>query len=345
MAIIRPLLCCSHTVRGTATIAVLQSLGADTITVPEGTYWTDPAALNQPSDLLKVFADLFLSTFGAGNGLASSYSPMAVAGTNSRGYWAYYEPSDVTNHEAYFGDAQTTAEGRRLARRLGLPVLTSSGVLNGDFGTVEGIWGPTLAEFGSLQRPHYDGNGGLNPSWDGHVFPYSVGEPLRRYTLRFDGLLEAEVWAKGLVQAGTNATNHMAFETTIFQHLRRGELLRLYEDRDAELNTVLTVAMTATATSCTVAASGIDATDVIWVDGECMRVTGTSGGGVVLTVQRDAPVAHPVGAPVSTAFVGTFALAEGGGDVNFGGYDPKRREYFDSRQDVDIPLVQAVWDG
>lgn len=344
MAIIRPLLCVSHTVRGTATIAVEQSAGIDTIVVPEGMYWTDPKGLNSAKDLLKVFADLFFDTFGAPNGLASSYSPTSIT-TNGLGYWAYYEPVGAfTDHKTYFGNALTTTEGRRLARRLGLPVLNDSTVLNGDFGVIEGVWSPSLAEFGSMQRPHYDGVGGLNPSWDGHVFPYSVGETLRRYKLRFDGLVEAEVWSKGLVQAGTNATNHLALETVLFKHLRRGELLRLYENRDAT-STYTTVAMTALSITCTVAASGYVTGDIIWVDGECMRVTGTSGGGVVLAVERDDPVAHPAYAPVSEAFVGTFALDESGGEVNIAGFDPKRREHYDSRQDVDITLVQTVWEG
>lgn len=345
MAIVRPLLCVSHTVRGSCSINVEIDTGDDDLVIPEGQYWTDPFGYNNAKDLVSVFAGLFASLFAGTNGLNGAYEPAAPTGgsTNARLYNAYYEHSAAfAAHVTYGSNAATTDEGRRALRRLGLPVLTTSAVLEGSFGVIEGVWGPSLAEFGTLQRPQFGGTGSLNPTWDGHVFPYGVGEALRRYLLRLDGIPENEVWQKGQVQHG-NSYLRGPFESLIYRHLRRGELLRLYEDRDTTCGYV-TAAMTKTATTFTVSTGGLAVNDHVWVDGECMRVTGVSGG-VNITVERDEPVAHPAYAPFSEAFVGTFALDDSGGDMNMEMFNPKRREHFDSRQDLDLPLVQAVWEG
>lgn len=347
MAIVRPILCVSHTVRGACNIDVEIDTGDDTLVIPEGQYWTDPFGAGNSKDFINVFAGLFASLFAGTNGLGGSYetaSPTAGS-VNARVYNSFYEHSSAfAAHVTYGDNAATNDEGRRALRRLGLPVLTTSPVLEGSFGVIDGVWGPSLAEFGSLQRVQFGATAALNPTWDGHVFPYGVGEPLRRYMLRLDGIPENEVWQKGQVQHGHSYLRG-PFESLIYRYLRQGELLRLYaEGTDAAVTGYVTAAMTKTARTFTVSNSGLTTNHHVWVDGECMRVTGVSGG-VNITVERDEPVAHPAYAPFSTGFVGTFALDETGGDINLETFNPKRREYYDSRQDLDIPLVQAVWEG
>jgi hypothetical protein len=133
----------------------------------------------------------------------------------------------------------------------------------------------------------------------------------------------------------------MSFERCIWTPASTGEKIRYYKNVNAT-RTYLTVALTATATSCTLASTtGIVAGETIWIDGEPAYVQ-TVSSGTVLALVRHEPVAHAIYSPVSDDFVATYILANSGGDASMEGYFPQQRAPNQDRWDFDVVLEAAT---
>jgi hypothetical protein len=176
----------------------------------------------------------------------------------------------------------------------------------------------------------------------GGVYTADLGDPLPRRVVSL-GALPGRIVNRREPGAdnASDSNDSLAFQKLVWRWASRGELLRYYADSAATI-TGLSAALAKNANTCTVlSATGIAANTAICIDGEWCEVTNV--GGTTLTLLRDQPVAHPKYAPVSTDFVGTYALDSDGGNVNMSSFGPARRAVNQDRWDLDIPLVRAAW--
>ena len=176
----------------------------------------------------------------------------------------------------------------------------------------------------------------------GAVITGDLGEPLLRRTVMLEALPGGFVnMRQGAYDWTSTSESDQSFEHLVWRWASRGELVRYYADRGAT-NNYLAAAMTATASSCTLASgTGFTQGGHVCVDGEWMGITNVAG--AVLTVTRHNPVAHPKYAPSSTDFVGTYAMAMDGGNINARQFAPSRRAPNQDRWDMEIALVRASW--
>lgn len=342
-----PLLVASHTVRGTCTLGYTDG-GNQTVTIPEGVYWTDPlvgfigSPFSGTVDLAGQIGYL-ISTASTPDVLDAVYSSPSSNGT-SKLAWSSTMTSTLR-------PAGANTEGLRVYQRIGASRSAASPDMSGtyDAGLVHGVWGPDTRperDMASWAQGPVEGLGVVNRGFDGVAWAHSVGQPIRRRMMRFELVPAAFTRNEtGLRNIGVDATdNDTTFETLMWNYLAAGEMVRVYSDRNATV-LYLTAAMTATATTAAVSnsGSGISNGETIWIDGEqCYVISG--GGTSTLTLDRPAPVPHPIYAPVSDAHVATYVLDNDGGNAGIGLLDVTRRAYNNPRYDIEIPLIETRWE-
>lgn len=341
-----PDFCCSHTVKGTASIQMNGGTYTGDITIPEGVYWTDP--IYGTSDTPPNLGPRVVREIDNANASATSIDNYNV---NQQVYDTYTLCDDAVV-SLDFGHANTNAEGRRIAKRIGLnPIgLTATFDNSGNerfHGMTEGYWyQPSREEASKLQEDQDDGNAGYSESDSGFGFTFRMGNPARSYLFAMRSVPETYVWSRGQVQTGYNTASYpydISFEARVWQYLARGEMVRIYTDRSAT-RTYTTGSMSTTTTAITVySGTGISIGDKVCIDGEWCYVINKVG--TTLTLYRDNPVSHPAYAPLSKDFVATYCLATDGGNVNLRSYRPARRALNQARYDLDIALRRTRWGG
>jgi hypothetical protein len=344
-----PLLCCSHTVKGTATISVLADAptGAFTVTVPEGRYWTDPfvGALGgeggspavATTDLIARIAYLMdAATTGAASVFASTYGGGLT--------YSYFYRSSIEDTASQViwqfrgGNASTTTAGKKILGRIGFnkyadePAARAADNISID--CVGGVWTPNRGESGDVDEPS-DAFGGTNRSAGGVAYPFSYGDELPRRTIRLQSL--PGVLARWRDPGASE--DDFSFENLIKPYLLLGERLRYYADRSATA-TYLTAALSATAVSASVKHTTVATNDWICIGGEWCKVT-AGGGTTTLTLRRPRAVAHAIYTPVSLDFVADYALDADGGGISMRSFTPERTSNAADYWDIDIPLVRT----
>lgn len=356
-----PRLCASTTVRTAASIRAARNSGATpfTLSIAAGRYWFDPVyAGHAASDSISAVGRLTyaLDTADAGNTYVCAYNSYILTELQKsiNGWTGYLTPS-TTNFQLMPTDAITTDAGRAFLRAWGLP--TNQTIPYATLGLDQWlgslpIWDPVYGEAGNV-REYGDGFAALFKTRGRGAYALDLGQELPRRFMEFQMLPGGTV--NQARSRGVFGDNGEEFGTSVGgervgdyslqwiwrELLSRGELVRYYADRTATA-TFITAACSATATSITVSsAAGLTANNTIWLDGELMMITSVLGS--VLTVERSEPVAHPIYAPVSRDFVGTYALDESGGDVSLRSFTPRQRTVRADFWDLSIPLVRAVW--
>lgn len=342
-------LCVSHTVTGTASLRINRSTGAGfTITVPSGTYWTDPVygtALVQTSSpcLLGEIAQLLIDAMtGVPLTWTKAYVTTAVAGI----YQARHDTSETARWR--MENAAATAAGRLVARRIGVdPVRAYPEAAADPVDTMLccGIWEAGRVESADVDEVQDLDTGGVTISDDGTAYALYTGDPTSRRVLSLAGVSSALTRRRARfpdIKDLSSTYYDTSYETLIHQWTRRGEKIRLYED-SSKTFTYLTAAVTATDTTITVASTtGFASDTTVCVDGEWMALISLSSG-TTWNVRRHDPVAHSNYAPVGVAaFVATYLLDNDGGNVNRGSFAPARRAYNDDRFDLSVALVRSA---
>lgn len=341
-----PDFCCSHTVKGTASIQMNGGTYTGDILIPEGVYWTDPIyGLSATPPNLGPRVGLEIDNANSSTTVVGNYE-------NNAQIYDTYTMCDDAAVSLDFSHANTSEEGRRIAKRIGLnPIGLTADFDNGGnerfHGLTEGYWyHPSRAEASKMQEDNEDGNAGYSESWSGFGFSFRLGSPARGYLLSMRSVAEEYVWSRGHVQSGYDTSAYpydLSFEARIWQHLARGEMVRIYTDRSAT-RTYTTAAMTKTSGSVTVnSATGIAIGDKVCIDGEWCYVSNVAGS--TLTLLRGNPVTHPSYAPLSKDFVATYCLATDDGNVNLRTFAPERRAINQARYDMDIALRRTRWAG
>jgi hypothetical protein len=341
MAITYPLFCASHTVRGTCTIGTLDGAGAnDTVTLAEGVYWSDPKTVGHATELLTQVNALIEAGDGGSFGMSAAYNAQTLGR-----YTTTWEAASSSSGK--FRPAGANTEGLRVYQRLGVSRTRNS--TNTFFQVVEGgppfgVWAPgNRAELlPSWTHDDISNAASTVPSLAGKAWTFSTGQPARRRLIELNQVDRAYVVAEaGEINVGdVDEDNDYSFKTLMWPYLSRGEMVRVYSDRDAT-TTYLTADVSATATTFPVGSgTGIADGDTVWLDGEKAWVI--SGGGTsTLTVERPDAWAHDAGAPVSKAHVATYVLDSDGGNINIGGFTPRRRAANQPRYDLAIALMQT----
>lgn len=342
-----PLLCCSHTVKGTATININADapVGAFNITVPEGRYWTDPfqtpgegaTPITSTTDLLARIAYLLdAATTGAG----SAFTATVGAGLTYSNFYRGNLDDSASQVLWQFrgGNASTTTVGRKILKRIGVNQFADEAAAT-DYtvacpDTLGGIWSPDRGESGDVDESS-DAFGGTNRSAGSVAYPYTYGDELPRRLVRMVSI--PAVLARWR-DPGASEFDY-SFENLIKPYLLIGERVRYYANRSSVI-TYLTAALTATATSASVKHTTIATNDWICIDGEWCKVT-AGGGTTTLTLRRPNAVAHAIYSPVSDDFVATYALDGDGGNVSMRAWTPERPANYVDFWDIDIPLVRS----
>jgi hypothetical protein len=340
-----PDFCCSHTVKGTATVQMTGTSYSGPVTVPEGVYWNDPIYGQSPTP-----PSLGARLMSLMDALNASTTSINLFDNNTIEYGAYTLTND-TNLALNMAHANVTAEGRRIAKRIGINGLVTTLLDNAGnekyHGVPEGYWFyRSRAEASKMQEDQDDGNAGYSESDSGFGFTFRMGNPAKSYLLGLRSVPETYTWSRGQVQSGLDVASNpydLSFEARVWQYLARGEMVRIYTDSTAT-RTYTTAAMTAASTSVTVSSgTGLATGDKVCIDGEWCYVSNKAG--TTLTLYRDNPVSHPAYAPLSKDFVATYCLATDGGNVNLRSYKPARRALNQARYDMDIALRRTRWGG
>jgi hypothetical protein len=176
----------------------------------------------------------------------------------------------------------------------------------------------------------------------GAVYTGDIGEPLVTRVVSLESVPGGFVHKReGTFDENGPGSGDCSFEYLVWGWAARGELVRYYADRSAN-NTWTTTAMTTASQTFDInTTTGVSTGGHVCVDGEWMGVANVAGNTV--TVRRSNPVAHPKYAPASTDFVGTYALAMDGGNINARRFAPSRRAPNQDRWDMEISLVRASW--
>lgn len=320
------------------------------ITIPEGLYWTDPVYSNigvgVSTDvcllgriaylLTQITNTVDTNTFEKSYGSAGSYS----AGLRT---FTLFTTALTDSLRWQMADSACTAEGRRTARRLGISQLANdptAALICNTGRPIGGIWQPDRGEAGDIDNVQ-TGFGSVHQAYDGTIYTTDVGEPMHSRVVTIDGLPAGYARTRARVLDLAASGYDYSFESVVWPWISRGEMVRYYADASDATSTYLDTAMTATTTTAKINTAIITANNTpICIDGEWMLVT-SGANTTTLTVYRENPVAHVKFAPASTSFVGTFALAADGGNVNRSGYRPRRRALNDDRWDLNIALVQG----
>lgn len=347
---VTPLFCCSHTVSGdckivfeTSTASAMTSPSTLTATITDGAVlWTDPLygywvnGSDTPS-LVQRLAYQMDAVDGS-----DTYGALYSGANNKADVRQAYIYNGGTRYFRFRLDSSTsTTAGRLVARRLGIRQTANDPAT----GTQEfyskaafGIWSPDRGEAGDIDTEQA-GRGYTRQAFDGTLYTTQIGDPTHRRTVTLRGLPSSYARRRGAPADLSLSVYDHSFESYIWPWLARGELLRYYADGSATKTYVTNAVTSAENTISVFSNDGLSTNTSIWVDGERMTITGISG--TTITVFRDNPRAHVKYAPVSTAFVGTFAIDDGGGNVNRSGYRPARRGLDDDRFDLEISLVQG----
>ena len=348
-----PRLCGSVTVRTAATIRAA-SPTAFTAGVPVGRYWFDPVyAGNQAADSISAIGQLAyrIDLADATAAYSCDYSRYILTELQ-KSINGWYAILGSPNMELRTTDALTNDAGRAFLRAFGLPtaqVIPTTGSGEEDYGGLP-IWDPAYGEAGNLREAD-DGFAALFKTRGRSAYTSNLGTELPKRLLEFQLLPGGQVnqtRTRGVYGANAPVYGSAVASASDYslqwiwrELLSKGELVRYYADRTAT-QTYVTAAVLATDATVTVnSATGLAANQLVWLDGELMMITLVAG--LVLTVERSEPVAHPKYAPLSRDFVGTYALDEGGGDVNLRTFTPRQRTVRADFWDLSIPLVRAVW--
>lgn len=333
-----PRFACSHTVTGSCVLRLATDSVSGDATISAGTYWTDPGAgVASSQSLLQAVADAWLAATGA------FVTPSFVDANGDGVGVAQFVGSPYQLQIA--AHSHVTAEGRRLMQRLGVApysgtglalTLTTSGLL--------GAWGPGgRAESGSAAEELKGETGAVSVSADGTAYATYSADPQRNRLVVLQALTGQYVHRGARVLGGTGAAADLSLQTHLYDVLRRGERVRYYDD-SAGAYASLAVACAAAATTVTLSSNtGASAGGAVCLNGE-MATLAANTTGTTWTVTRPNPVAHAAGDPVGLggSWVGTYVLAEDGGNVNRGEFAPKRRAVNQDRWDVELSLVRAT---
>lgn len=338
MAIKYPVLIpsCTLTTAGTIRVNITGPSTAD-LAIPAGRYW------HYPQDQVINAADsidaigLFGYLYDAADGGQTPQT--SAAGQSFQGVTAIHYINSINGALGVLAsNAATTTAGRTFLSYMGWAKHTDTA--DEDAQGIRPVW-TVRPEAGDVDEKS-EGFGAVVRLGGGAVYTGDLGEPLLRRTVVLEalpgGFVNRRQGAYDFTGAGES---DQSFEHLVWRWASRGELVRYYADRGAT-NNYLASAMTATASSCTLASgTGFAAGGHVCVDGEWMGITNVAG--AVLTVTRHNPVAHPKYAPASTDFVGTYAMAMDGGNINARQFAPSRRAPNQDRWDMEIALVRASW--
>jgi hypothetical protein len=339
----QPRLCIGVVVVGTCTINVLDGGGnSRTLTIPPGTYWVDPLysgiVASGTLDAVGILTQLLDTADTTG-----TYTCLYASGTSGEMTgWG----SQITRNTGTFNvrasNAGTNTDGRRFLQAIGFDQFgdMASGISNSSRGSLA-IFDPLRGE--NVNPDEVPKGFGVTVETEGGTaFTADLGSPLLARIISFPGL-KASSTKRRFDSVGPLALA-LNFESTMWTFLTRGAPVRYWGDKNAVQNTYIAANMSATASSFTTPVNSVYADQtIICVDGEQMFVA--SGNGTTTTTvyrDRDKAVAHSKYAPVSTDFVGTYVLGTQGGNVNQGGFNPKRRADYDDRWDLDLSLVRTV---
>lgn len=341
MAIKIPLFCTSITVVGSATLRATLNGNAYTLgAIPEGVYWQDPtldnitvaAAVNSIDAQLRYLFSQSPSVEGS----TGDSQVLVQYGGNGPVRYSTYEGSYTATFD--FTHAGSTTAAKTALARMGAYTLGSAEAwLVDGFAGIERLpstnWSPLRGESFKLDMPK-DGYGNTVRSHAGSAYAFNLGSPQARRTVSLFGVPGAYV-NRRLSQYD------QSFERCIWTPASQGEKIRFYQNINAA-RSYLTVALTATATSCTMASTtGFAQGETAWIDGEPVYVA-TVTSGTVLQVVRTDPVAHAIYSPCSDDFVGTFVLANSGGNINMGGFEPTLLGHDQDYWDMEIALEASV---
>lgn len=350
MAIKYPRICMGITVTGTATIRTALATVGTNITIPEGTYWADPvygANADYTSSTVHTISAIGILTAmitadGTDAGVYTAAMTSAAAEAEFIPRYSQIGRSASTVQILAANAANTTA-GRRFLRFLGWDTLTDQAAAATILGQyVAASYDVQRGESGSPDE-EADGFGATMRTGSGFSYAYDVGAPLLSRMVTFKGLRAESVKRRlGVPSITTGGLVTWDFETLMWPWLSRGSPCRYYANTSATA-TYLTAALTATAVTASVnSGTGIANNTALCIDGEWVYVT-SGGTTTTLTIRRDNPIAHPIYAPCSTDFVGTYVLGQSGGNVNMRGFKPERRSEGDDRWDVTIALDRTNW--
>jgi hypothetical protein len=320
--------------------------GASTITVPAGRYWNDPSISTSAasSDTINALDQLAYLVLGYGAGTVGLYASgsVSVSGLTVVPKVAALFMSGADTLQILASNAATTDIGRKFLEYLGWDWYTDTAASNTP--TAQGwaaYFRSPLAESGNTDEMS-ESMSAVVRLGGGGVYTADLGDPLVSRVVSLAALPGRLVNQREPgADNSSDSADSLAFRKLVWRWASRGELIRYYAD-SASTITGLSAALAKNANTCTVlSASGISAGTAICIDGEWCEVTNVAS--TTLTLLRAQPVAHPKYAPVSTDFVGTYALDTDGGNVNMRSFKPSRRAVNQDRWDMDIPLVRAVW--
>lgn len=348
----KPRFAVSHTISGSCVMRLYNVTAAASldITLSEGVLWTDPiygtelATTATAPCLLGRIAKALTDSSGDLQTYSKSYG-----GWTSASYLGgvsvptFSTVSGTPSIRWQMGDSVCTAAGRRVAERLGIDQISndpSAGATSISGRIVQGAWTSDRGESGDIDTMQ-NAYGITNQAYDGTLYTTDIGDALHERVVSLSGVPAAYARSRNNLAVATLAAYDYSFETHIYKWARRGERIRYYADGSTTAATWLSAALAKTSNAVSIAADiSLANGDTLWVDGEKMHIV--SGAGTTsLVVYRENPVAHVAYAPVSSSFVGTFALANSNGNVNRQGYRPSRRAADDDRWDLDIALVQG----
>lgn len=343
MAIKMPRLCQGLVVTGTTNINFLGNITSYTVSIPQGTYWNDPiyssvTASDNPDALGQLRYLIDAIDTGA------TYTSAWVAPTVD-GDFNCYKDNYISRSAGTFNirgsNAGTNTAGQRFLRFVGYDGGSDYGSFTVNYPNMgTAIYDPLRGESGDMEETS-TGFGTTGRTVGGVAYGYDVGAPLlsRMITMTMPG----KNVRRRANSASPSAYVMTDFESLMWPWLSRGNPVRYYADgKTAANSTYLTAAMTATSTTCTT--SAVLPTSYraqICIDGEWCRVQ-AGAGTTTLTLLRDQPVAHGAYAPISTDFVGTYVLAQSGGNINMRGFNPSRRAVNQDRYDMAIALDRTT---
>lgn len=338
----KPLLCASHTIKGTATIRARNTVPTDyQLSLSNVRLWTDPlygtalkvvdspCMLGRLAYLLEALtpdAQTFAKTYNWNSSTGVSLPTLtATTGMALRG-----------------NDSGTNDAGRLILRRLGLPPYENLAASVAPIGAsfCGGIWASPESESGDLEESQR-AFGNVVETRGGTAYTFNIGQPLPSRLLVIDMVDGQYVVPRTGATIGRTYSADRSFKRTMWEWLSIGEAVRYYADTVAT-HTYLTVACAKEDQSITVATTtGFDAGQVFYLDGERMEVYGVTSG-TVLAVLRDKPVAHVKYAPVSFDFVATYVLSKDGGNINRGSFRPTLRMIESDFYDMEVPLIRTA---
>lgn len=350
MAVKYPVLIPSCTLTSSAAIRVNEVAGgggASTVTIPAGRYWNDPNMVETvpTSDTINAidqFAYQLLAPYGAGTLPILAASSVTVSGLTVAPRVAALFMSGADTLQVLAANASTTDTGRTFLSYLGWDWYTdTTASATPTAQSFAAFFKSPLGEAGDVDEK-MEGFGSVVRLGGGAVYTGDLGESLLRRVVTFAAMPGRLVNQREPAADNTTTNNSVAMYHLLWRWLSRGELVRYYADDSASNKTGLDAALAKNASTCTVINAGTIAIgDQICIDGEWVDITNVAGS--TLTMYRANPVAHPKYAPVCSDFVGTYALAMDGGNVNARQFAPSRRAPNQDRWDMEISLVRASW--